>query len=84
MREVLGVTGGRYKKQFEIDRGSALTVSVRGAYKVMTTGIVQEEPRVIDGLALTQAFLKITGAEDRRKVIAVVLARASSPPLAPR
>ena len=48
-------------------------------------GIVQEEPHVIDGLALMQAFLKIADAEDRRKVIelATALARASSPPLAP-
>ena len=58
----------------------------RGAYDVTTMGIVQEEPHVIDGLALMQAFLKITDAEDRRKVIelATALARASSPPLAPR
>jgi len=50
-------------------------------------GIFDEtDPHVIDGLALMQAFLKITDAEDRRKVIelAVALAHASSPPLAPR
>ena len=49
-------------------------------------GIDQEEPCVIDGLALMQAFLKIADAEDRRKVIelATALASASSPPLAPR
>jgi hypothetical protein len=49
-------------------------------------GIDQEEPHVIDGLELMQAFLKIADAEDRRKVIelATSLARASSSPLAPR
>ena len=71
------------EKQLEVDPRSALAVSVRGAYEVTTMGIVQEEPHVIDGLALMQAFLKITDAEDRRKVIelATALARASSPPL---
>jgi hypothetical protein len=46
----------------------------------------EADQHVIDGLALMQAFLKITDAEDRRKVIelAAALARASSPPLAPR
>jgi hypothetical protein len=47
---------------------------------------IEEEPHVVDGLMLMRAFLKITDAEDRRKVIelAAALARASSPPLAPR
>jgi hypothetical protein len=46
----------------------------------------QEDPHVIDGLVLMRAFLKIMDPEDRRKVIelAAALARASSPPLAPR
>ena len=45
-----------------------------------------EEPNVVDGLALMRAFFKITNADDRRKVIelAVSLARAGSPPIAPR
>jgi hypothetical protein len=49
-------------------------------------GIDETDPNVIDGLALMQAFLKIADPEDRRKVIelAATLARASSPPLAPR
>jgi hypothetical protein len=49
-------------------------------------GIDQEDPQVVDGLVLMRAFLKIANAEDRRKVIelATALARASSPPLAPR
>jgi hypothetical protein len=49
-------------------------------------GIDQEDPQVVDGLVLMRAFLKIANAEDRRKVIelAAALARASSPPLAPR
>jgi hypothetical protein len=53
---------------------------------VTTLSIDQEEPHVIDGLELMQAFLKIAAPEDRRKVIelATALARASSPPLAPR
>jgi len=49
-------------------------------------GIDETDPHVIDGLALMQAFLKIADPADRRKVIelAARLARASSPPLAPR
>jgi len=49
-------------------------------------GIDETDPHVIDGLELMQAFLKIADAEDRRRVIALAtaLARASSPPLAPR
>ncbi len=49
-------------------------------------GIAETDPHVIDGLVLMRAFLKIMDAADRRKVIqlAVALARASSPPLAPR
>jgi hypothetical protein len=52
-----------------------------------------DEPVIIDGLALMRAFFKITEADDRRKVIALVaasLARpgpkgagAPSPPIAP-
>ena len=42
--------------------------------------------QVVDGLALMRAFFKIADADDRRKVIdlAAALARASSPPIAPR
>jgi hypothetical protein len=49
-------------------------------------GIDQEDPQVVDGLVLMRAFLKTADAEDRRKIIelATALARASSPPLAPR
>ncbi len=49
-------------------------------------GVDEMDPQVIDGLVLMRAFLKIMDAADRRKVIqlAVALARASSPPLAPR
>ena len=57
-----------------------------GVGRVSTMGIDQEDPQVVDGLVLMRAFLKIANAEDRRKVIelATALARASSPPLAPR
>jgi hypothetical protein len=74
------------QKQLEVDRRRALADSVRGAYEVTTMGIDETDPHVIDGLELMLAFLKITDAEDRRRVIelAAALARASSPPLAPR
>ena len=46
----------------------------------------QPDPLVIDGLRLLRAFVKIADAADRRKVIelALSLARAVSPPIAPR
>jgi hypothetical protein len=48
--------------------------------------VEETDPHVIDGLVLMRDFFKIADPEDRRKVIelAAALARASSPPLAPR
>jgi hypothetical protein len=49
-------------------------------------GVQETDPHVIEGLMLMRDFLKITVAADRRKILelAARLARASSPPLAPR
>jgi hypothetical protein len=73
------------EKQLEVDPRSAL-VDSGPVEEVTSMGIDETDPNVIDGLALMQAFLKIADPEDRRKVIelAATLARASSPPLAPR
>jgi hypothetical protein len=47
---------------------------------------MDDRQQVVDGLALMRAFFKIADVDDRRKVIdlAAALARASSPPIAPR
>ena len=46
----------------------------------------QADPQIIDGLELMRAFFKIEDPTDRRKVVelAAALARAASPPIAPR
>jgi hypothetical protein len=42
----------------------------------------QPEPRVVDGLNLMRAFLKIADAADRRRVIELAVALAPAPALA--
>ncbi len=48
--------------------------------------IQDENPRLIDGLALLRAFLQIVEPDDRRKVVELataLAARQPSPPIAP-
>jgi hypothetical protein len=73
--------------QLEVDHRSALANSIAGDREVTIMRVQdQPDPLIVDGLLLMRAFFKIADAADRRKVIelAAALARAASPPIAPR
>jgi hypothetical protein len=75
----------RVNKRFMLPRATTFTACQFDRVKIMG---VQDQagPQIIDGLELMRAFFKIEDPTDRRKVIelAAALARAASPPIAPR